>query len=233
MKSISAIRMALGNFNENELIFASKLYREELYDIIEEASFYKSLERMCKSGELARIAKGTYHLPKVSKYGTVPPSESDIVSAFTKNGTGTIVGYTLYNTFNLTTQIPKTVNVLSSALDGSSKSIRNVAIKKSNLEFTEEVKSIVHGLEVLQNFYSIQDMNYSAFIDFAKALSLKFEEYTFINVIETEKYKKSTIAFMKEILDYYNVKNRLDRYLSSMSDYKYPKMEEIYAASRI
>ena len=47
--------------------------------------------------ELVKIAKGTYHLPKVSKYGIVPPSEKEIISAFTENGTGTVVGYSLYN----------------------------------------------------------------------------------------------------------------------------------------
>ena len=102
MKSSAVIKTALSNYKENELIHASKLYRKELVNQISEAAFYKTLERMCKSGELVKIAKGTYHLPKVSKYGIVPPSEKEIVSAFTKNGTGTVVGYALYNSLNLT-----------------------------------------------------------------------------------------------------------------------------------
>ena len=233
MKAISIIKVVLENYSENELIFASKLYREKLCGEIEEAAFYKALERMCKTGELTRIAKGTYHLPKRSKYGTVPPSEREIVSAFTKNGLGTVIGYSLYNSLNLTTQIPKTINILSSAIDGYSKSIRNVVIHRSNLDYTEAVENMVHGLEVLQNFSSIQDINYDAFYRFAHNFALKYTDEDFKTVIEIQNYKKNTISFMRNILDYFHVNNQLGKYLSSMSDYKHPRMEDIYEAARI
>ena len=127
MKSSAIIKSALSNYKENELIHASKLYRKELVNQISEAAFYKTLERMCKSGELVKIAKGTYHLPKDSKYGIVPPSEKEIVSAFTKNGTGTVVGYSLYNSLNLTTQIAKSIEVMSSALESFTKTLGGIA----------------------------------------------------------------------------------------------------------
>ena len=69
MQSSNVIRNELMHYQKNELIFASKLYKTKLYDQISEAAFYKTLERMCKSGELIKIAKGTYHLPKIGKYG--------------------------------------------------------------------------------------------------------------------------------------------------------------------
>ena len=75
MKSNPAVRNALAEFEENELIIASKLYREELSDRISEMAHNKTLQRMCESSELVKIAKGTYHLPKLSKYGIVPHSE--------------------------------------------------------------------------------------------------------------------------------------------------------------
>ena len=53
-----------------------------------------------------------------------------------------------------------------------------------------------------------------------------------IIVIANISYKKSTIAFLEEILEYYQITNCLSEYLSSLSDYKYPKMEEIYETSR-
>lgn len=233
MKSNPVVKNALESYKENELIFASKLYRDKLSDQINEAAYYKTLERLCKYNELIKIAKGTYHLPKVSKYGVVPPSEKEIVSAFTENGTGTVVGYSLYNNLNLTTQVSKTVHVLSSALDGASKTIRNVVIQKAPLEYTVEVKNMVHGLEVLQNYHQIQDINYLAFIQFAQRLAEAYNKDAFCEVTSIIKYKKSTIAFLQEILKYYDVKNNLDKYLSTLSDYKHPKMEEIYEAARI
>ena len=80
MKRNPVVKNALAEFKENELIVASKLYKEKLASQISEAAYYKTLQRMCESGELVKIAKGTYHLPKVSKYGIVPPSEKEILS---------------------------------------------------------------------------------------------------------------------------------------------------------
>ncbi len=233
MKENRAIKNALQNYNENELIFASRLYKDELYGKTHEAAYYKALERMCKSGELVRIAKGIYHLPKISRYGIVPPSESEIVSAFTENGKGTVIGYSLYNSLNLTTQIPRTINVLSSAIDSFSKSVRNIVVHKSLLDYTKPVENMVRGLEVLQNFTSIQDISYSAFIEFARDFSSQYNDEVFEKVIAAQSYKKSTIAFMREILEFYGVNNRLDRHLSALSEYKHPRMEEIYEAAQI
>lgn len=233
MRSNPVVRNALAEFRENELIIASKLYREKLSKQINEAAYYKTLQRMCEAGELFKIAKGTYHLPKISKYGIVPPSEKEIISAFTENETGTIIGYSLYNSLNLTTQISKTVTVMSSALDGLTKSIRNVVVHQMPLEFSKEITSMVHGLEVLQNFNSIQDINYSAFFEFAEKLASSFNTQAFEEIISTKSYKKSTISFLQEILNHYNVQNNLNEYLSTLSEYKHPKMEELYETARI
>lgn len=233
MKGNPMVRNALAEFEANELIIASKLYKEKLVGQISEAAYYKTLQRMCESGELVKIAKGTYHLPKVSKYGIVPPSEKEIVTAFTENETGTVIGYSLYNALNLTTQIPKTITVMSSALEGLTKSIRNVIVYQVPLEFSKEITSMIHGLEVLQNFNSIQDINYSAFLKFSEELALSYNPEVFEEIVNTKTYKKSTISFLYEILNYYNVQNNLNKYLSALSEYKHPKMEELYEAARV
>lgn len=221
MKSTLVIKNALEEFKENELIIASKLYKEKLSGLISEAAYYKTLQRMCESGELVKIAKGTYHLPKISKYGIIPPSETEIITAFTANETGTVVGYSLYNALNLTTQIPKTITVISSKLEGFTKSIRNVVVYPMPLKFSKEVTDMVRGLKVLQNFDSIQDINYSAFLKYTEELALSFDAEVFKEIVSTKTYKKSTISFMQEILNHYHVKNNLNEYLSSLSKYKH------------
>ena len=232
MKSNAIVKNAVLEFNENELILASKLYKEKLSEYVSEAAFYKTLQRMCESGELLKIAKGTYHLPKFSKYGIVPPSEKEIVSAFIENKTGTIIGYSLYNSLNLTTQIPKTVVVVSSSIDSFTKSIRNVIVHQMPVEFSEEIKNMVHALDVLQNFNSIQDINYTAFLNYTEELASRFNAAAFEKIISVKSYKKSTISFLHEILNFYNVQNNLSKYLSTLSDYKHPKMEELYETAR-
>ncbi len=186
---------------------------------------------MCKSGELAKAAKGVYYPPKIGKYRTVPPSESEIVSAFTENESGMEIGYARYNALNLTTQVPGTHIVLSSALEGASKTIGNVVIKRQELQFTEPIKNMVAVLEVLQNFNRIQDISYSAFLTFTKTFAESFSSEAFAEVNRKMKYQKSTIAFAQEVLRYYHVENELYKHLSTMSSYKHPKIEDIYIAT--
>lgn len=229
----NVIRNALAHYRENELIFASKLYKEKLNTLISEAALYKSFERMCKNGELVKVAKGTYHLPKFSKYGIVPPSDKEIISAFTKNDTGTIIGYSLYNSLNLTTQIPKSVVVLSSNLESNTKTIRNITVHQVQIDYSEAIKSMIHCLDILQNYYKIPDINDFAFINFTKELAAGYSDEAFKKVITVIKYKKSTIAFLQDILNFYGKENNLNRYLSDLSKYKYPKIEELYKIAHL
>ncbi len=228
MTSNLCVKIALAEFEENELIFASKLYREKLSLHISEVAYYKTLQRMCDSKELVNIAKGIYHLPKRGKYGVVPISEKEIITAFTKNETGTVIGYSLYNALDITTQISKNVIVLSSSVEGSTKTVKNVIVHHVPLKFSEKLATIIRGLEILQNFNTIQDINYSAFLKYTKKLAASFDEDIFKEIITTKTYKKSTIAFMREILNYYQVINNLNEYLSSLSEYKHPKMKELH-----
>lgn len=234
MRSSATIKQTLAvNYDVNELILADRLYQSELSTQISRAAYYKSLERLCKDGDLVRIAKNTYHLPKASKYGIVPLPEEKIVSAFTKNETGTVVGYALYNALHLTTQLSKRIDVLSSSLDGVTKKIGNVVVQRVRLVFSEDVTRMVHGLEVLQNYEKIQDMRHAAFISFSKDFALHFKESVFDEVRSAVKIKKSTISFLAEILRYYGVENNVRRHLSPLSSYKHPKMEDIYEVARI
>lgn len=43
-------------------------------------------------------------------------------------------------------------------------------------------------------------------------------------------YKKRTIAFLRAILNSFNIDHGLDGYLNPSSKYKYPEMEELYVA---
>ena len=164
MTNAQIITRTMEQFPENELIFASKLYTEQLSEAVSEGTYYQTLSRMCKAGSLCRIAKGTYYRPKTSKYGIVPPSQKEIVAAFTEPDKGTVVGYSLYNSLKLTTQVAKTVEVLSSRMEQQTKTISNVFLQFCDLVYTPEVKRTLHVLEVLQNFGEIQDLNCRQFI---------------------------------------------------------------------
>ena len=168
MKSKAKIRHVIYNYQENKLIFASDLYKEHLSNEMSEIVYYKTLERMCNTQELVKISKGIYCKPKKSKYGTILPNENDIVDLYVGNTNGMIVGYKMYNLLGLTTQVSKKIEVYSSMVNNQNKNIQNVFIKQIKLNYTEELVKMIQFLEVLQNFNKIQDLNYSAFLNYSK-----------------------------------------------------------------
>lgn len=233
MTNVQVINQVIAQIPENELIFASQLYVQKLYGAVTESSYYKTLERLCKAGTLCKIAKGTYYRPKASRYGIVPPSQCEIIAAFTNDKKGTVVGYSLYNHLKLTTQVSKKVEVFSSALEQQTKNIRNVSLQFYPLVYTPEVNNTIHMMEVLQDFEEIQDLNYSRFIEFCEQFSKAYSDEVFSQVYQQLRYPKKTVAFLRSILAHYQVPNQLSRHLSSLSEYKHPTMEEIYEAAHI
>ena len=233
MTSAQAITQLITNIPENKLIFASGLYEERLHGKASESAYYQTLSRMCRTGTLCRIGKGTYYRPQKGKYGMVPLPQAEIISAFTAAEAGVVVGYTMHNQLRLTTQVSKTVEIFSSKVEQQTKNIGNVSLRFYALSYSHEVKAAVCMLEVLQNFESIQELNYSQFLQFCKKFAGQYDENAIKQVLEVRQYKKRTLSFLKNILDYYGIQNNLNRYLSTLSVYKHPIVEEIYEAAQL
>ena len=232
MKSRERIETVMNEYPENTLIFAGRVYRENFTDEMNEAAYYQMLSRMCKAGSIMRISKGIYCRPKLSKFGTVPPSENEIIRSFTENDRGVIVGYSLYNALKLTTQVPKRVFAYSSLLEEQYRQIGNVVLQQCCMNFDAQVCSVVQMLDVLQHYGEIQELEQSQFLKLCSDFAGQYDDGTANYVLANLHYKKSTIAFLGEVLDYHGKPHTLNRNLSALSDYKIPKMEALYEAAR-
>jgi hypothetical protein len=233
MERENALATTLAELPTLRIFEASKLYAEKLNNKMTEVAYYKALERLTKENYLAKVSKGVYCRPQKTKYGLILPSESSIVAEYVNDNKGIVVGYTLYNKLNISTQISKQVKVYSNAITQRTKTIGNIYIERKPLEFTKEVCTAIELLEVLSNYYSIQDFNYKCFITLCEQFSKDYNEEVTEKVLAAINYSKSTIAFLISVLNYYNVGNSLGKYLSALSTYKYPSMEEIYELARI
>lgn len=60
----------------------------------------------------------------------------------------------------------------------------------------------------------------------------EYREDAFEVVQKTIGYPKWTIAFLREVLNYHHTPNNLSRYLSALSNYPIPRMEELYETAR-
>lgn len=233
MSSRAIVEERLAAYPENHLLFASKLYTEAFAKEMSEAAYYKTLQRLCEKRAIAKIAKGVYCRPISTRFGEVLPSEKQIIYEFTKNATGMVVGYAMYNALNLTTQIAKNIEVYSSVIDEQQKQIGKVLLKKQSLCFDERTIKSVQMLEVLQNYDTIQDMNSKSFWGLCKEYSKNYDAEACEYVLSRIKYSKRTIAFLHSILNFHNVKNSLERFLSPFSKYQIPSMEDLHEATRI
>ena len=227
MNSRELIEMYLCNITEGTLFEASHVY-DLLADDMTEVAFYKNLERFCQKGLLVHLARGLYYKPKKSRFGNVPIGEQDIIYHYIKNHSGLVVGYRLYNKKGLTTQISKQTEVFSNCVSGQRKTVRNVLIKNISCDLNMEREAVIETLEILQNYYNIEDINKKALIAYMEKFAQSYSDKATVYILEHMKYQKSTIAFLESFLNYLHVENTLDRFLSSMSVYAKPTMEEIY-----
>ena len=129
------------------------------------------------------------------------PSEKEIITAFTQNNTGMVVGYTMYNEMRLTTQVSKNIQIYTSALDEQKKQIGNVFLQKYDMIFSPEVVRVVAILEVLQNYNRIEDLNESQFKKLCAEFAGQYDEKVCEYVLSSIPYSKQTIALLKAILD--------------------------------
>lgn len=215
---------------ENKLLEASALYLKS-FGTVPEMTFYKTLERMSKQGALVHLTKGLYYRPKKSKFGLIPISENEIISHYTEDGRGIVVGYRLYNQKGLTTQISKRVEVLSSALSEQKKNINNVCVTNSGIALTQETIPVIETMEILQNYKSIEDVSRSALAAYMEKFASGYSDTAAVFVLKNRKYKKSTIAFLESFLNFFKIENTLNQFLSALSSYAIPEMEEFYESA--
>ena len=133
--------------------------------------------------------------------GTDLPSEKEIIAAFTQNGTGMVVGYTMYNAMRLTTQVSKNIQIYTSALDEQKKQIGNVFLQKYDMIFSPEVVRMVVILEVLQNYDRIEDLNEPQFKKLCDEFAGQYDEKVCEYVLSNIPYSEQTISRLKAILD--------------------------------
>lgn len=214
----------------NRIFKASALYKRS-FNAIPEFSYYKALQRMSKQGALVHLSKGLYYRPQKSRFGIVPISEQEILDYYTRDNQGLVIGYRLYNQKGLTTQISKKVEVLSTALTEQKKTINNIHIKNCELVISESSIPIIETLEILQNFARIEELDKRSFASYMKNFARAYSDSATVSVLKQRNYKKSTIAFLKNFLDYFETKNSLEQFLSKLSAYKVPEASVFYEAA--
>lgn len=216
---------------ENKILTAKQVYKQ-LPEHFSEQAFYQTLTRLTQKGMLCHLTKGLYYRPRCSRFGVVPLGEQAIVEHYTEGGQGMVVGYRLYYQLGMTTQISKNVDILSNVLQENKKTVINVKVSRLDLNFDAAICNAIATLEILQNYRNIEEINHRQMAEYMREFALNYSEDTIRKVLRHRKYKKATIAFLAAFLGYWNTKHTLQQYLSRLSAYAVPPMEEFYQANR-
>lgn len=208
-------------------IFVAHELKKEQFPELSEAVYYKTLERMVKHSQLVHLAKGLYYRPMTNANDLVPISENAIVDYYISDNSGTLIGESLFIEKGIASEFEKRLTLLSNRLSESKKKIGNIEVHRTEIELNEQTIPVIQVLEILQNYYKIPNINKHAFIDYIHDFVDEYSDEVTEYVLSRCKYKKSTIAFLARLLDWYGLAHSMYEYLSPLSNYKIPTIEEL------
>ncbi|MCR5516798.1 MULTISPECIES: hypothetical protein [Lachnospira] len=209
---------------DSSVVAVNSLYEDKFTKMSQDA-FFRAVERIASEGIITRLSKGLY----VKKIEEGVTKEDVLLNYFfgDENDSGMFIGMRLYNKYSLTTIKSDIIELYSNKIKSNISKIDNLIIKRPLVELDFDNTRVIEALEILQNYYDIPELNKLKFARYAKSFARGYNDEAAVLVLSNMKYKKSTIAFLKKILDMYKVKNSLQQYLSYASDYKVPTVQKL------
>lgn len=186
--------------NANFLIDIS-IVKESVFVDIPYKILLKIFNRLEDEGIVHTISKGVYSI------GNKTISHKKILSEYTDNGTGMVVGYTLFNNIGLTAYQDNKIEIYTNALAAKQKNIGDFLLKRVDLEYTEEIIDLISLLEILDVGFSMQGADYLAYRKTVELLAISYTDEDFRKTIAAIRYKYSTIEKLSELLVRLNIKN--------------------------
>ncbi|MFA5818246.1 MAG: DUF6088 family protein [Bacteroidales bacterium] len=169
----------------------------------------KALSRMVASGKITRLSKGQFYKPEVTKFGTLRPSEYQVVKDLLEDDNkiiGYLTGVSAYNKLGLTTQISNTIQI------GTNIDRKTKKRGKYNIRFIRQKNTIskenIYLLQILDSIRFIKiipdsDINSSVIRIKGIIQNLSKEEQRLIIKL-TLKYNPATRALTGAILEQMN-----------------------------
>ena len=144
MNITKEIRKRIAGFSEDYVFTASDFE----IDTQNQSAVVKALNRMVKSGEISKLAKGRFYKPRKTQFGELKPSAYQIAKDYIERDgklIGYITGYSAYNALGLTTQISSYIQI------GTNKSRRSVKREKYTISFILQQNPITKkNIEILR-----------------------------------------------------------------------------------
>lgn len=184
----------------NSLVDIS-IVRDSVFADIPYKTLLKIFNRLEDDGIVQTVSKGLYSV------GNKVVNNKLILSQYTKNGKGMVVGYTLFNSIGLTATQEDRIVIFTNAIANKQKTIGNILLKRVDLEFTDEIIDLISLLEIIDVGFSMKGADYLSYKRTVELLALSYSDDNFRKVIKAIRYMYSTVLKLSELLARLNIEN--------------------------
>lgn len=205
-------------------------YADFTTEVNKKEAVIKALNRMVTVGKLVKLSRGKYYKPETTPFGTLQPSQAQVVKDLLEENrkiTGYLTGYSVYNQLGLTTQVSNTIQVGKNVTRPSFKRERYTIdfIRQKNT-ITKENIPLLQILDAIRYIRKIPDSTPERacrrFLAILKDIPEK-EKKTLVRL--AIKYPPATRALLGAMLDQQQLVSLTDplfKSLNPITKYKLP-----------
>ena len=150
---------------------------------------------------LSPVSKGVYYI------GDKVVDEELLVTEYVANGKGMFVGYQLFNDIGISTYQDDKTEIYTNNINSNQKNIGKFNLKYIDIVFEDSIVDLISLLETIDAGYSIKECNFIAYKKTLDVLSHSYTDKYFQRVVESIRYKFSTIRVLTELLKQNEIKN--------------------------
>lgn len=186
--------------NPNTILDVSKV-KNTVFSEIPYKTLLKILNRLEFEGVLSPVSKGVYYI------GDKVVDEELLVTEYVANGKGMFVGYQLFNDIGISTYQDDKTEIYTNNINSNQKNIGKFNLKYIDIVFEDSIVDLISLLETIDAGYSIKECNFIAYKKTLDVLSHSYTDKYFQRVVESIRYKFSTIRVLTELLKQNEIKN--------------------------
>ena len=186
-------------------VFDVSYERTHHFEMIPYKTLLKILNRLEDEKIITTYSKGIYLINSDEAL-----KEDPIISYYASEFNGVVVGYYLYNKYEIISYKEKPTIIYTNAMETSTKNIGDdYKLIRFDVKFGKYTTPLIEALEIIENKASIVDCD---LVKAGQVLINLLENYLdlfFEDIIKAHKYKYSTICSLENILKSMNKNNKV------------------------
>lgn len=208
-------------------------------EVSKKQAIIKALNRMVSANKLCKLAKGKYFKPEITPFGSLQPSQEQVVKDLLydkREIVGYLTGYSIYNRLGLTSQVSNIIQIGKNEIRPKFKRERYIIsfVKQKNT-ITKKNIPLLQILDAIRYIKKIPDTTIKAsclrLLEIIKSLNTASRKEL---VGLSLKYPPSTIALLGTLLEEIQeneITEPLRKSLNPITQYKIPDIKEVLAKS--